>query len=428
MSPDKEISDVDTACTKPTLKDFQGVKNNILRRILYLLMPCGLIAGIFLVGLWQGFNQALYAYATLIAAVILTIWFFKDMMEDIPLAMNILWSRGILAKSRNSGEDFPLNQSSERAYREDFRGFMRDIERSLNSRTGQILFGALFSVTLLCRSIYDISMWLGEDLSQTLLFNSGGLDTCLWAAYLYINYYITAVLTLWPLRFLTGFILEPLIGLFLGLIAWRMLVTGWQISKMHKRFDLNPRLRDPDKCGGLEPLGNLCLHNAKIVGVWGAFLGLWIILGVNYNINSFYVPLLTKLLVLPLILALASFFLPLWRVHSSMLEKKAELGTELDQIARIIDEISRKRLNSVCNPEQIGSEGEHFSRWAAEQDQLQKIYEESLNFPVWPFNYQILVKFLTSQFVPILGLTGLGGPLLNVIRSLMDFLNKTGGT
>jgi len=425
MSPDKDRSDAEAACRRSAINDFRGVKSSLLRRILYQVLPFGLVVGIILVGIWKGLTQALYTYASLIAAVILTIWLFKGMMEDIPLTMNILWSRGVLAKSQKG--DIPRDCSSELASCEDFRSFMNDSEKLLNSRAGQILFGLLFAVALFCRSIYDISAWLGEDPFQTLLFNAGGLETLSRAIYLYINFYITKIITSDQLRFFTGFILEPFIGFLLGLIAWRMLVAGLQISKIDKRFDLNPRLRDPDKCGGLEPLGNLCLHNAKIVGVWGAFLGLWIVLGTSYNLNSFYVPLLYKLLILPLLLALASFFLPLWRIHCGMMEKKAEIGIKLDQIARKIDELAKKRLNSICDPEPIGSEGENLSKWMAEQDKLQKIYEESLNFPVWPFSYKILVKFLTSQAVPILGLTGLGGPLMNVIRSIMDFLNKMGG-
>jgi len=75
----------------------------------------------------------------------------------------------------------------------------------------------------------------------------------------------------------------------------------------------------------LEPLGNLCLCNAKIIGVWGAFLGGWIILSTIYKFIGPYVPYFTLMLFVLLAVATISFFLPLWGVHLVMLEKKAVL-------------------------------------------------------------------------------------------------------
>lgn len=424
MSPIIDTGEVATSDTSPALDEFQGVNCSALRRIFYQLLPLGFMAGIILDGLWQGFSMDVLVYATLIAAILLTLWFFKGMMEDIPIAMNLLWCRGILAENCNSKESAPEKDACQRASLKEYKCFMEDFEKSLNNCWGQIIFAAVFAMALLCRSAYEISLWLGEDLSHALLFNAGGLETRFWATYMYVNYYVISVISLKPMRFFTGFFVEPFIGIFLGLIAWRMLVTGLQISRLDRCFDLTPRLKDPDKCGGLEPLGNLCLHNAKIVGVWGLFLGLWIILGTSYQMYSLYVPLFYKLLALPFSLALASFFLPLWGVHCAMLDKKNDLGVALDHIAGNIDALARKRLEAAQKIDKLETDNLQISKWLAEQDVLQKIYEDSLNFAVWPFNYRIMLVFLTSQAVPLLGLTGLGGPLVVLLKSMMDFLGN----
>jgi hypothetical protein len=62
-----------------------------------------------------------------------------------------------------------------------------------------------------------------------------------------------------------------------------------------------------------------------------------------------------------------------------------------------------------------------------ELERLSKVYEENKEYPTWPFNYRILIAFITSQAVPLLGLTGIGQPTINIIRSLLDFINQFGG-
>jgi hypothetical protein len=426
MAHEIEQHDLVLSCPISNVIDFQGVKSIKIRKILYLLLPLVLIAGAILGGLRDGFyGFKITFYITFAVATLITIWLFKEMMDEIPSTLNILWGRGILANNRPPSKSSPREEVSTQASLEEFTGFMKELESSLNSSRYQILFGLIFSVILLSGYAYEFGTQF-HVIDRILLLNAGGLETFLGGAYLFINFYIASSLKD-PLGSFVGFIVGPLIGFLLGLIAWRMIAIGVQISRVDKKFDLVPRLKDPDKCGGLEPLGNLCLHNAKILGVWGAFLVLWIIIGPNYANISIFIPCIKYLLALPFLLALASFFYPLWGVHMAMLEKKAEMGANLDQIARIINELARKRLNSACHLDHIGEEGKHLSGWVDDQEKLQNIYEESAKMPVWPINYQILFKLLTTQALPVLGLTGLGGPILDMIKSILDILSQSGG-
>jgi hypothetical protein len=414
------------SCQKPDEIDFQGLKSTRLRKILYILLPLCLISGAIVGGLGEGFHSfKITFYITFTAATIFTLWLFKKMMDDIPSTLIILWGRGILANNHPRSKSSTGEESSTQASFEDFAGFIKELESSMNSKRYQILFGLIFSVTLLSGYAYEFGTQF-HVVDRILLLNAGGLETFIGGAYIFINIYITNSLND-PLSSFVGFIIGPLIGFLLGLVAWRMIAIGLQISKLDRKFDLVPRLKDPDKCGGLEPLGNLCLDNAKILGVWGAFLVLWIIIGPNYASISWFVPCIQYLLALPLLLALVSFFYPLWGVHLAMLEKKAEMGANLDQIARIINELARKRLDSACHLDHIGEEGKHLSGWVDDLEKLQNIYEESAKMPVWPINYQILFKLLTTQALPLLGLTGLGGPILETIKSILNILGQSGG-
>ena len=56
---------------------------------------------------------------------------------------------------------------------------------------------------------------------------------------------------------------------------------------------------------------------------------------------------------------------------------------------------------------------------------LDKIYRD---FPIWPFNYSILIAFITTQAIPLLGLTGLGSSTINAMGSTIEFLSHMIGT
>src|SRR5579885_2171759 len=81
-----------------------------------------------------------------------------------------------------------------------------------------------------------------------------------------------------PWYIFVAVIVEAFVAFVIGTMAWRMVVVGIQVSRLGKLFGLRPQLGHPDQCGGLEPLGDLCLWNALIVSVAGLYLGGWIII------------------------------------------------------------------------------------------------------------------------------------------------------
>jgi hypothetical protein len=152
-------------------------------------------------------------------------------------------------------------------------------------------------------------------------------------------------------------VIEFFIAFVIGLMAWRMIVISYTIYRLGKKFCLKPQLEHDDGCGGLEPLGNLCLWNMLIVAIPGIFLGGWIIVGQSaiYSLLSesytllakYYTPLFFKLLMIPLAYAIISFVLPLWSVHHAMESSKEAKQRELDQLSYEIDQLEAKLLSQV---------------------------------------------------------------------------------
>ena len=197
-----------------------------------------------------------------------------------------------------------------------------------------------------------------------------------------------------------------------------MLVIGVQVWKLGKKFDLNPQLGHPDNCGGLEPLGNLCLWNALILALPGVFLGGWIILGPSTKYDDIYTSLFYKLLLIPMSWAAISFFLPLWSVHQILLAKREAIRLHLDQLGRSIDQMAHQMLDRAHELEPDESE-----KMAKKLELMRQTYQQNKDYPVWPFNYEILKKQALSQIVQVLSLTGLVKPILDAVKIVVDLLN-----
>lgn len=223
-------------------------------------------------------------------------------------------------------------------------------------------------------------------------------------------------------------VIEFFIAFIIGLMAWRMAITSIKIWQFGKKFFLKPQAEHDDGCGGLEPLGNLCLWNALIITIPGIFLGGWIIVGQSAKYSLLpeaytfmaksYTPLFFKLLLIPLVFAIISFLLPLWSIHHAMVTSRAAKQRELDQLSYEINQLDSKLLSQVDKLDPQESE-----KMVKKLELMQQTYQKNRFIPIWPFNTRIIVKFITSQAVPLLGLTGLGQPILKVIGSLAGFLS-----
>jgi hypothetical protein len=205
----------------------------------------------------------------------------------------------------------------------------------------------------------------------------------------------------------------------IGLAAWRMSVVSFYIAKLGRDFNLRPLIGHPDKCGGLEPLGKLCLYNALIISIWGIYLGLWIIFGTTFSDGQFYRPLHILELTVPISLSIIIFFLPLWKVHNMMSQKRYEVHSRLDPVGLKIDQISQNLMEKGENLD--STQGKAFLE---EAEALHKIYSQIAAYPTWPVNRDLLIKLATSQAVPLLALSGIGEKGLNLVESLMTYLGQ----
>lgn len=222
------------------------------------------------------------------------------------------------------------------------------------------------------------------------------------------------------------YIMEIFIAFLIGLIAWRLIVMGLQIKKIPSRFSLELQPGHPDKCGGLAPLGSLCLHNALIIALPGIYLGGWMTIGplIGFKaISETYQPIFTLLLLVPILFSAITFFIPLWETHRVMAAKKAEILRNLDELAESLNRKNKDLLSVPENPDpetginRVQALGEIQAQIAS----LETIYTQYQKISEWPFNTRIFLQFLTTQAVPVLTLLGVSEPIAGLIASVLGF-------
>ena len=220
------------------------------------------------------------------------------------------------------------------------------------------------------------------------------------------------------------------------LMVWRMFVIAWGIRELGKNFNIAPNWYHPDKSGGLLPIGQTCLWMAGVVAIPGTYLGIWQALcsGSGIAVCNNILRLETRifyfqqLLALVILAALVVFIWPLWTTHQVMVKKRTELHQkELKIIGQKINDISKRKLQIFAyNPSANQDEQKESDKSIVDESEnlqleleaLQKAYTDLEKLPVWPFNKDTFLQLISTQGIPLLGLTGIGPKVIELLEIL----------
>jgi len=308
-------------------------------------------------------------FSTGLFSAAMALFAFQVLMNKISSIFGTLWRRGSIARQK---EKTKTDTKMVDAYRH----FAHEVEEQLNNKY-QWLMGGVFAVLVL--------VWY-----LPILIHLG-------------NGFII----------LLGLVVEVIIALLIGTVVWRMVLISWQVWHLPERYELEIQVVHPDQCGGLEPLGNLCLWNALILAVAGIYLGGWISIGPNTQFAEYaevYSPIFRVLLIVPIVLSFVSFLLPLWTTHRVMVEKKAEIQIRLDELAKSIYAESNILLNKTGNMD-FENGDERNKRLSL----MRSIYSQHQKIPTWPINTNIIYKFAAAQAMPVLSFVGFADPFVKII-------------
>ena len=372
------------------LSVFEGVKNPILYsffRVLPFIIILAMVYCISQKGFWILIPGVLSLLLTFIA--------FQALLRRIPKVLSTLWHHHLIDIQHSSSqikiEGRDTGEITAKDIETKYSNFVDEFETRLNGRF-QWLFGLIFSVG-----------WLGILISGFIIITE--LEEKMQVEDIHL-------------------VLGGFIGFIIGLMAWRMVVITYMVREIGKRFDLIIQFGNPDKCGGLEPLGNLCLWNSLIVSIPGLYIaGSFIAIGLiaaiylNLNIDPFFDSETGKLVIkfiifiIPALIIVFNFIISQRGIHKIMLSKRDEEWQMLSQQFDLVDQMA-KRIFKLDKQDE--------AKRIEELESLQKMYisRKDQSYPTWPFNLSILAKFVTG--IPLVIV-----PITAIIINLIDIFKET---
>lgn len=304
--------------------------------------------------------------------ILITAFLSISMFKKIPNTLKRIWDRKIISSKGNEKET-----------QDKYITFLDNFEKDLNSKIGVIL--GFVCVYIFLWGVYD-SSWVIDNFVNRL----------------------TAELHHSNLHVLPQAIHNLFFGIYvfiLGMILYRMIITANYIRKMSQEFDLNVQVLHPDKCGGLKPIGELCLSNSYILIVVGLFLTI----ATFFPQEGSFAYARGLFIIIPL--SIVVFVLPVYQIHKIMLKEKVKNLEILDCIASaqipVIDEPDKMELSEINMNK----------KYNLLLDQYKGVEE----FNTWPFDSSIRRQFIISEIGTILSF-GIGNsewkePIKNLLNN-----------
>ena len=364
------------------LDRFQVVRNRYLR---WLIGYTPIVIGILLLADWlAGPRPGSFAHdlrrLSSMLIVIVALVMLRILFDRVPQDLRLLWTRGLIRSTKG------------------YPDFIAQFEQTLNSRWAWLVGAA-------CALIGFVSTY-----AMRFLIATGH-----WPEIDLVSYYFQG-------NFAVNVV--PL-GYLIGLLAWRVGVIAYFVSRLGQRFDLAIQPKHPDKCGGLQPLGDWCLTIALLLLLAASYFSFWGVVitffssGADQAIDQLWTGWYQQLLVVLSVLAVFLFVQPLYAVHLQMEQRRREIQAELDELSHKIDELmlELRTKADTLTPEQGKQRLETL-------DFMQKVYDQSKHVPTWPFDAESLWRFVAAQAVPLLGLISTTKPFIPAVQAALAVFQK----
>ncbi len=335
--------------------------------------------------LWHAIYGLDVIYLSFAVLAMIIVWLYRRYSQSASSALRGLWDNGLLlAKVEEKTTDDPSSAAK----------FLRRYQAALESRLRFILLGAIIISVDFVLVTYIVTNF-------TLSFRS----------------FMAATETLF---LVCKWFVFPQLWMWLSLvIGWPMLITALHLRRLTEDFDLKVTPSHPDQCGGLKPIGDICLQLALIALVVSLVLGYWGAVGkalrasgvlpttssetqTEYMLNPTREsqPITQKLTNLGALACLVGgtglFLYPVWGIHGDMKKKKDEFARKLAAAAAEFDQELEKAIKTR-DEEQIKSA-------QSKLETLQNTYSLLQNYPEWPINREVSLKFFTPQLLSVVGL------------------------
>lgn len=188
-----------------------------------------------------------------------------------------------------------------------------------------------------------------------------------------------------------------LIAAVAGLGLWRIFVIGLFVHELG-RTNLRVQVGHPDGCGGLEPLGRVCLENALVLALPSAVLGFWIVRWAVFGGSATTLGTHVLLLLLLMAIAAAALVLPIWSIHQRLDLDADDVLRKVEPRTAAIDGLARElAMSDVQRPPA------KLAKQARKLAEAQDLYRRLSELPRWPLRVDGAAKFAAAEAPALLG-------------------------
>ena len=186
-----------------------------------------------------------------------------------------------------------------------------------------------------------------------------------------------------------------------GYVTWsfvfRLVLNARLFRKSLKNVAVHPL--HPDQAGGLRSLGRYALSTTYIIALAGSIAALAEYIAFTRG-DTEYAYFFHGAILLYLLLTPAIFFAPLSGAHAAMRNAKEDL------LVQISDQFNTdyRKVSSV-----LSGTAEELDENIEKVEQLQRLHKLTTTFPVWPYNFSTLRRFIITM----------SSPLITIILSIM---------
>lgn len=287
---------------------------------------------------------------------------FVFITTQVTPTLELLWNSGVI-EPKNGKNDEDINLKADNEYTK----FLKNLGHRM-SHPMQIIIAIIIMMLV----------------STRIPFKRGGIENAI--AYILANPFDQPFLLF----------IEAFVGFNFGLIGWRTFVIGNWISQLGSKFRISPILGHPDESGGLQPIGNICLKIGIACSILPTAIGIILLLNV---LQSYIIGWVIILFAIVMPMPFIGFLIPLLNIHKGM--KEAKMITEL-RINKINGYI-HSNTNDMLENFELMKVSEIQER-SNKVDFFKKMYLDVKKCPTWPFNLNMLLRFVTSQVIPFVAL------------------------
>lgn len=180
---------------------------------------------------------------------------------------------------------------------------------------------------------------------------------------------------------------------------WRMSVIGRVVRRIGRSPALRIRLAHPDGCGGLAPLGRLCLWNGLILAFPSALLGFWLVAAQFFGYSETNVVVHTVLALFVVGIATFAFAAPLYGIHTRMDAEAAPFEAAVEREGAEIHELTRRLAAELP-----GLPVRKRVKQTRQLRRRRRLYRRLTDIPTWPIRARDAGKFALSQIPTVFGI------------------------